>query len=189
MPLRGTNTVPKFDGMPAHLIPFFEDVEQLVDCAALDHKQRIKCAIQYTPIDEAEVWVLKPEAKGKDLDKFIAVIKAMYPGCEGDCRYTRADLENLCAEKVCIPMRSKEELGQYYHKFNKISKHLINMKKLVDLEQGRFFFEGIHSMTSASIKQRLEIKLADHHLNNPYSMSEVYDATVFLLPSIVATTV
>jgi hypothetical protein len=184
MPLRGTDAVPKFDGMPAHLILFFEDVEQLADYAALDHKQRIKCAIRYAPIDKAEVWALEPEAKGKDWDKFITVIKAMYPGCEGNCCYTCTNLENLCAEQACIPMRSKEELGQYYCKFNKISKHLINMKKLADLEQGRFFFEGIHSATSTSIKQHLEIKLADHHPDNPYSMSEVYDVAVFLLPSI-----
>jgi len=70
---------------------FFEDVEQLADYAALDHEQRIKCAIRYAPIDEAEVWALEPEAKGKDWDKFIAVIKAMYPGCEGDRRYTRTE--------------------------------------------------------------------------------------------------
>jgi hypothetical protein len=76
----------------------------------------------------------------------------MYPGCEGDHHYTHTDLENLCAEQARIPMHSKEELGQYYRKFNKISKHLINTKKLADLEQGRFFFEGIHSATSASIK-------------------------------------
>jgi hypothetical protein len=87
----------------------------------------------------------------------------MYPGCEGDRRYTHTDLENLCTEQARIPMCSKEELGQYYHKFNKIYKHLINTKKLTDLEQGHFFFEGIHSATSASIKQHLEIKLADHH--------------------------
>jgi hypothetical protein len=136
-----------------------------------------------------EIWALEPEAKGKDWDKFIAVVKAMYPGCEGNCRYTRTDLENLCVEKAHILMHSKEELGQYYHKFNKISKHLINMKKLADLEQGCFFFEGIHSMTSASIKQHLEIKLADHHPKNPYSMSEVYNTAVFLLPSIAATAV
>jgi len=189
MPLRGTDAAPKFDGMPARLILFFEDVEQLADYAALDHEQRIKCAIRYAPIDEAEVWALEPEAKGKDWDKFIAVIKAMYPGCEGDRRYTRTDLENLCAEQARIPMRSKEELGQYYRKFNKISKHLINTKKLADLEQGCFFFEGIHSATSASIKRRLEIKLADHHPDDSYSMSEVYDAAIFLLPSIATTAV
>jgi len=189
MPLRGTDAAPKFDGTPACLILFFEDIEQLVDYAALDHEQCIKCAIQYAPIDEAEVWVLEPEEKGKDWDKFIAVIKAMYPGCEGDHCYTRADLENLCAEQACIPMRSEEELGQYYRKFNKISKHLINTRKLADLEQGRFFFEGIHSATSASIKRCLEIKLADHHPDDPYSMSEVYDAIIFLLPSIATTAV
>jgi hypothetical protein len=136
-----------------------------------------------------EVWALEPEVKGKDWDKFIAVIKAIYPGCEGNRRYTRTNLENLCVEQARIPMCSEEELRQYYCKFNKISKHLINMKKLADLEQGRFFFEGIHSATSASIKQRLEIKLTDHHPNDPYSMSEVYDATIVLLPSIATTAV
>jgi hypothetical protein len=73
--------------------------------------------------------------KGKDWDKFITVVKAMYAGCEGDHCYTRTDLENLCTEQARIPMHSKEELRQYYGKFNKISKHLINMKKLVDLDQ------------------------------------------------------
>jgi hypothetical protein len=62
MPLRGTDTEPKFDGTPVHLIPFFEDVEQLADYATLDHEQHIKCAIQYAPIDEAEVWALELEA-------------------------------------------------------------------------------------------------------------------------------
>jgi hypothetical protein len=189
MPLRGTDAAPKFDGMPVHLIPFFKDVEQLADYATLNHEQHIKCTTQYAPIDEAEVWALEPEVKGKDWDKFITVIKAMYPGCEGDCHYTCTDLENLCVEQACIPMRSKEELGQYYHKFNKISKHLINTKKSADLEQGHFFFEGIHSATSTSIKQHLEIKLADHHPDDPYSMSEVYDTAVFLLPSIATTVV
>jgi hypothetical protein len=36
MPLRGTNAAPKFNGTPARLIPFFEDIEQLVDYATLD---------------------------------------------------------------------------------------------------------------------------------------------------------
>jgi hypothetical protein len=35
----------------------------------------------------------------------------------------------------------------------------------------------------------LEIKLADHHPNNPYSMSEVYNAAMFLLSSIATTVV
>jgi hypothetical protein len=60
------------------------------------------------------------EAKGKDWDKFVSAVKTLYPGCEGDRRFTCMDLENLCAEQARTPMRSQEDLGQYYRKFFKI---------------------------------------------------------------------
>ncbi|KAG1853669.1 hypothetical protein F4604DRAFT_1933092 [Suillus subluteus] len=187
MPTRGMEMAPTFDGMPACLVPFFEELDLLADDAGLDDPQCIKAALRYTPTNEADTWKITPEAKGQDWAKFMKAIKAMYPGCEGDCHYTRTDLENLRTEQAQQPMHSQEDLRPYYHNFLKISQHLINNNRLVDLECGRFFLEGIHSTTSAVIKRHLEIKLANHHPDDPYSMQEVYNAAVFLLPRTAAT--
>ncbi|KIK32644.1 hypothetical protein CY34DRAFT_18896 [Suillus luteus UH-Slu-Lm8-n1] len=54
MPLRGTNVAPKFDGTPARLILYLEDIEQLSDHAGHTSEQRIKLPIRYTPADESE---------------------------------------------------------------------------------------------------------------------------------------
>ena len=144
---------------------------------------RIKSAIRYAPPEESETWTMLEEAKGKDWDKFVSAVKTLYPGCEGDRRFTRTDLENLCAEQARTPMRSQEDLGQYYRKFFKISRHLIQKKKLAELERDRLFLDGIHETAGNAIRRRLEIRYVDHHPEDPYGIQEVYDAAVFLLPS------
>ncbi|KAG2062400.1 hypothetical protein BDR06DRAFT_869231 [Suillus hirtellus] len=141
MPLRGAESAPKFDGTPAHLVPYFEEIKILAGYASLDAIQTIKATLRYAPTSESEIWVLLPSVTGQDWDKFIKEVKAMYPGCESDHRFSHADLENLCSENARIPMRSQEELGQYYQEFFKISQHLITNKRLADLERDRLFLE------------------------------------------------
>ncbi|KAG2030962.1 hypothetical protein BDR03DRAFT_1016575 [Suillus americanus] len=186
MPLRGTDAAPKFDGTPARLIPFFEDLEQLADYAGLTIEARIKAAIGYAPFEELETWASQPAAKGKDWDKFVAAVKAMYPGCEGDRRYVCTDLENLCREWSRKPMKSKEELGAFYRKFLLVSQYLVDKSRIAELELGCYSLDSIHATAKNSIKRRLEVKLVDHHPDDPYSVDEVYNAAIFVLPSIAA---
>ncbi|KAG2065902.1 hypothetical protein BDR04DRAFT_1160914 [Suillus decipiens] len=174
---------PKFDSTPACLIPFLEDVDAIADHALLTDEQWIKAALRYAPIEEAETWEMLNEAALPNWKKFIAVVKLLYPGCEGNHHFTHTDLENLCAEQVCMPMTSQEELGQYYHKFFKISRHLIVKKKLADLECDCLFLDRFHITAKTAIMRWLEIKLTDHHLDDPYDIKEVYNTAVFLLPS------
>ncbi|KAG2069703.1 hypothetical protein BDR04DRAFT_1020914, partial [Suillus decipiens] len=124
------DAAPKFDGTPACLILFLEDVDAIADHAILTDGQQIKAALRYAPIMEVETWKMLDKAALPDWKKFIAAVKLLYPRCEGNCYCTHADLKNLCAEQVRVPMTSQEELSQYYHKFFKISRHLIMKKKL-----------------------------------------------------------
>jgi hypothetical protein len=80
-------------------------------------------------------------------------------------------------------MQSQEDLGQYYRKFFKISHHLIQKKKLAELERDRLFLDGIHTTANIVIRRWLEIWLIDHHPEDPYDLKEVYNTVVFLLPS------
>ncbi|KAG2063680.1 hypothetical protein BDR04DRAFT_1163406 [Suillus decipiens] len=120
MLLQGMDAAPKFNGTPAHLIPFLEDVNAITDHAMLTDEQRIKAVLRYAPIEEAETWEMLSEAALPNWKKFIAVVKLLYPGCKGNRHFTCTDLENLCAEQVCMLMTSQEELGQYYlpHTYN-----------------------------------------------------------------------
>ncbi|KAG2079155.1 hypothetical protein BDR04DRAFT_996704, partial [Suillus decipiens] len=164
----GTDAVPKFDSMPACLIPFLEDIDAIADHAMLTDEQRIKAALRYMPIKEAETWEMLDEAALPDWKKFIAAVKLLYPGCEGDHHFTHTDLKNLCAEQVRMLMTSQEELGQYYCKFFKISRHLIVKKKLTNLERDCLFLDGFHVTAKTAIMWWFEIKLTDHHPDDPY---------------------
>ncbi|KAG2055075.1 hypothetical protein BDR06DRAFT_1007279 [Suillus hirtellus] len=152
MPLRGAESAPKFDGTPARLVPYFEEIEILARYTSLDAIQTIKAVLRYAPTSELEIWVLLPSATRQDWDKFIKEVKAMYPGCESDRHFSCADLENLCSKNARIPMCSQEELGQYYREFFKISQHPITNKRLADLERDRLFLEGIHATANTAIK-------------------------------------
>ncbi|KAG2062921.1 hypothetical protein BDR04DRAFT_935504, partial [Suillus decipiens] len=178
---QGTDATPKFDGMPACLIPFLEDVDAIADHAMLTDEQWIKAALRYVPIKEVETWEMLDEAALPNWKKFIAAVKLLYPGCEGSHCFTCTDLENLCAEQVHVLMTSQEKLGQYYCKFFKISRHLIVKKKLADLECNCLFLDRFHVTSKTAIMWWLEIKLTDHHPDDSYDIKEVYNAAVFLL--------
>ncbi|KAG2078299.1 hypothetical protein BDR04DRAFT_1147970 [Suillus decipiens] len=62
MSLRGTDAAPKFNSMPACLIPFLEDVDAIADHAMLTDEQQIKAALRYAPIEEVETWEMLDEA-------------------------------------------------------------------------------------------------------------------------------
>ncbi|KAF8443717.1 hypothetical protein L210DRAFT_3643314 [Boletus edulis BED1] len=47
-----------------------------------DNVGKIKLAIYYAALDDAELWEMLPEAFTSDWDSFIVAVKYMYPGCE-----------------------------------------------------------------------------------------------------------
>jgi len=57
MPLCDTPNTPKFDSkMPLELPQYFEDVKDIADAVNLDHGGRIRAALHYATLDEAELW-------------------------------------------------------------------------------------------------------------------------------------
>ena len=66
-----------------------EDIDLLGDAAVLDEVQKIKAAIHYAALDEAEVWQTLPEATANLVNwaDFIAATKKLYSRCEGANQY------------------------------------------------------------------------------------------------------
>ena len=90
MPLRGTQNALKFDRKtPALLLRFLEDVNIIGTVASIAEAEKIRAAIRYADLEEAEGWELLPKvtAVPADWGNFVDAVKKLYPGCEGANRY------------------------------------------------------------------------------------------------------
>ncbi|KAF8128396.1 hypothetical protein EV363DRAFT_1400564 [Boletus edulis] len=75
--------VPHFDIATPFLLPgFLEDIDVLGSRLHLDDVGKIKLAIYYAALDDAELWEMLPEAFTSDWDSFIVAVKYMYSGCK-----------------------------------------------------------------------------------------------------------
>jgi hypothetical protein len=182
MPLRGTRDAPKFDGKtPAQLPRFLEDVEILGDAAGITEEAKIKAAIRYADLEEAEVWETLDAASGAVWADFVTAVKDLYPGCEGVSRFCRADLQYLVYEYSQKPMRSQDDLGEYRRKFIKISAHLVTAKKLAETERDALFLSGFPQDVADRVRHRLSIVKSDLHPDDAYPIEDVMKAAKFLL--------
>ena len=69
MLLRGTPNAPKFDGKMLSQLPrYLEDIDLLGDQAGLDQEKKIKAALRYADLEEAELWETLPEATNNPAD-------------------------------------------------------------------------------------------------------------------------
>jgi hypothetical protein len=138
MPLRGTQNTPKFDGKSSAQLPrYIENIEFLGTSANLSEEEQICTVIWYADLDKAEVWQTLPETTTVPADwvNFVTAVKDLYPGCEGDDQYCRADLQYLVQEYCTKPMQSQQDLGEYRCKFLKVASLLIATRKLSDTER------------------------------------------------------
>jgi hypothetical protein len=184
MPLRGTQNAPKFDGKVSALLPrFLEDVDILGTAAGITEAEKIRAAIRYADLEEAEGWELLDEATANppNWDNFVLAVKKLYPGCEGANRYCRADIQYLVQEYRAKPMRTLEELGEYQRKFLKMARILIIGRKLSDLDRDALFMSGLPADLETQVRQRLLITKSAHHPSDPYPIDDTVDATKFLL--------
>ena len=186
MPLHGTQNAPKFDGKTPALLPrFLEDVNIIGTAAGISEAEKIRAAIWYADLEEAEGWELLPEATAVPADwgNFVDAVKKLYPGCEGANRYCRADIQYLVQEFKAKPMRTLEDLGEYQRKFLKIARTLINNRKLSELDRDALFLTGLPVDIETQVRQRLLITKTAHHPSDPYPIDDIVDATKFLLTS------
>ena len=83
LPCRGTPAAPRFNGTPSDLARFLADIADLSDQVGLPNSSRIKLAIRYVDLDDAELWETIPEATASPPDwaAFVLALISLYPGC------------------------------------------------------------------------------------------------------------
>ncbi|KAG2748104.1 hypothetical protein P692DRAFT_201715678, partial [Suillus brevipes Sb2] len=142
MPVRGTNQAPKFDGTTPQLRDFLETFDASANDAGLLGNDRIKQILRYLSSDDRELWSGLPEASLSDYDAFIKEVKDMYPGWEGDRRYTVADLQAVAQKHANEPMTWRDEFSVYDRAFRKVMQQLMNKGIVGTAERDRIFLEG-----------------------------------------------
>ena len=186
MPLRSIQNAPKFDGKTlALLLRFLEDVDIFGTAASIMDLEKIHAAIRDADLEEAEGWELLDEvtANPPDWTNFARAVKKLYPGCKGANRYCRADIQYLVQEFWAKPMCTLEDLREYQCKFLKIARILINGRKLSDLAQDTLFLSGLPVDLETQVCQHLLITKSTHHPSDPYPITDIIEATQFLLTS------
>ncbi|KAF8430926.1 hypothetical protein L210DRAFT_3416995 [Boletus edulis BED1] len=184
IPLRGTSNVPKFDGkQPSELPRYLEDIKFLGNAAHIDQAGKIKAAIQYVALDEAEVWQTLAETTAipADWTTFIMAVKNMYPGCEGTNHYSRGDVQYLVQDHQRKSMRNQDDLGEYTRALLKIAAALITNNKLITTERNMLYLNRFPHALQQKIREHLLIIKQDIHLDDPYPMDDVTMVAKFLL--------
>jgi hypothetical protein len=181
MPGRSHHSAPKFDGTPALLNNFFDEVEQLADTCKLDERQKIEWAIRYAPVDDVELWKQVPNAKGDDWIKFKSNIYALYPGSTGDRKYSIANLELLVDKSAAVPMESSKQYGEYYRAFSKIANFLKEKGRLTDREISGRFLQGFNYIFRNKVRVQLRAENPTHHTDDPYLLEQISSAAQFIL--------
>jgi hypothetical protein len=185
MPARGHSTAPKFEGNNAReLRRYFDEIEHLfTQCAVTDNDPKKKFLIRYVDIDTEDSWRQIAEFGNalSTYDELKNAILKLYPGADGERIWTFEDLDNLTGQWARIGIRHKEDLGDYHRKFLAITAFLKSKRRLSDNEIKRAFVRGFRNELWSLVLSRLRIKTPDHHPDDPWDVSDVFDATIFVL--------
>ncbi|KAG2747597.1 hypothetical protein P692DRAFT_20677475, partial [Suillus brevipes Sb2] len=117
-----------------------------------------------------------------DPSAFIKEVQDMYPGWQGDRRYTVGDLQAVAQKYTNQPMTWRDEFSVYDRVFRKVMQPLLNKGTVGTAECDRIFLESLPSKIQMQTHTRLLIKFPDHHPQDPYLLKDVRMAALFLLP-------
>ena len=91
------------------------------------------------------------------------------------------DLDMVIGQYARIGIQSSVDLGKYYCCFILILWYLISKNRLLTQKQSQTFFRGLQLQLEAKVQQRLQQKLIDHFPDDPYPITDIYDAVSYVL--------
>ena len=185
MPGRSERSAPSFDdSQPEELERYFADLELLLDRHIVtDNQDRKQAALKYLKYRTESLWKTAEAWADvtKTYDDFKAEIAKLYPGSSSDRTYTMGDLDMVIGQYARIGIQSSTDLGEYYRRFILISRYLISKNRLSTQEQSRTFFRGLQPHLEVKVRQRLQQKLIDHFPDDPYPITDIYEAVSYVL--------
>jgi hypothetical protein len=185
LPYRGERAAPTFnETQPEELERYFADLQDLFARHAIaDLQERKQAAVKYLKFSTERLWKTANAWADatKTYEEFKTEIFKFYPGSTSDRTYTMQDLDALIGQYARTGIRSAAELGEYHRHFLLITRYLASKNRLATQEQSRTYFQGLPSQLEVSVRQRLQIKFVDQHPDDPYPLSDIYEAASYVL--------
>lgn len=185
LPGRNERSAPKFDEThPDELDPYLDDIQDLLDrYNIIDHAEQKLAAVKYLKTRTSKLWKTTAawSDAAKTYDEFKEEVIGLYPGARGDRTYTIQDLDLILGHYARTGILSSVDLGEYYRRFLLVSRYLISKNRLSTQEQSRSFFRGLQPQLEAKTMQRLAQKFIDHWPDDPYPLSDTYEAVSYVL--------
>lgn len=181
MPGRNHHSAPKFDGKPASLSPFLDEVEQLADSCGLNPKQKIEWVIRYAPSEERELWQMQESVGSENWVSFKKELFELYPGSTGERKYSIANLQSLIEKQSMIKIKDADHFGVYRRSFLTVATYLKNKSRLTEREISIYFLQGLQLPFRDKVQAQLKAENPKHHSDDPYSLAEISTAALFIL--------
>jgi Zinc knuckle len=139
--------------------------------------------LRYIPVRTGSLWkTIEAWAdQTKTYKDFKVEVFKFYPGSSGNRTYSLQDLDALTGCHARTGIATAAELGEYYREFLLISCYLVSKICIATQEQSRAFFRGLPSHLEALVCQHLQAKFIDHFPDDLYLLSNIYNATSYVL--------
>lgn len=185
MPVRGAKTAPTFDGEPRNLLRYFEDLEDLCAAAGITtEEEKIWYALKYLTVEQEELWKTADGATGRVYLVFKRGVKALYPGADGDKRYTAADLDRIAQLARDKGVRTRGEEATYYREYSPVAAFLISKSKIAARHRDEVYMRGFGEEELRTITRRAEIAEPDHDPDDPWGMDVMHKVAQKCLPGV-----
>ena len=185
MPIRGQAKCPKFEGEPRTLLRFWDDMDLVRGkCTNQpDDAEMKKYAIRYTPVPISDLWAQLPEYSNaaKTWEDFKKAVTALYPEAEESRKWAIRDLDYLVDLTRRSGISSVYELGDYTRKFQAIALFLQTKNRLSEGEAARSYRKGFSDNLWQRMATRLAIKFPDRDVDDPWKVTEYYEAASYVL--------
>ena len=187
LPTRREETAPSFlNDQPDELERYFEDLHTLFTRHNIaDQQDRKEVACRYTSICTEQLWKTTSawSDPAQSFDNFKTEVSKLCPSALGSQSHTLQELERTIARCARIGIQSSAELGEYYHQYLLITRYLIAWNSISAIEQLWYFFRGLSPALEACIRERLQQKFVNHLPDDPYPLSNVFEAAKYVIMS------
>ena len=183
MPPRHHESSPTFDSQPRSLRPYIRELTHLFETYGIVSDTEKKFyATRYLDDDPYDLWESIDQFRNSStFEEFVLAVYALYPGSNGDNKWSIHDLQKLVLVQASLEIERVEDLGTYYRRFLPISQFLRSRDRISHAEQNRAFVRGMQPKLWCQVLSRLEIIFPDHDPDDSYALSDIYNAALYVL--------
>lgn len=174
MPLPGSASAPRtFDGNEEEIADFLEHFLHCAQVAQLSEADCVTFFFRYLSKDQKDFFRGLDGFKEKDWETFEAAIKQEFKEAFEDGTHTKRKLLTLIGNTAKSLIQTAQQLCEYYQKFQGIAKVLVKEENVSEKDSAGYFWCGLHDQTKAKLLPKLEARLPNQPIDQPYAITDI----------------